>query len=129
MQIVILLPLGMEPTYRLVKNIFPFFPVLSFLLASLLVVDQSARLHGWPICSATTTSLGMVRLLLACYPSGVARRPGERERDELFSPFVEGLQEEFSKLRKKLGKKNWKVDLLELSFSSSIPFFIIITSI
>ena len=108
MQIVILLPLGMEPTYRLVKNIFPFFPVLSFLLASLLVVDPSARLHGWPICSAMTTSLGMARLLLACYPSGVARRPGERERDELFSPFVEGLQEEFSKLRKKLGKRTGK---------------------
>jgi hypothetical protein len=43
----------------------------------------------------------MARVLLACCPSGVARHAGERERDDLFYPFVEGLQEEFSKLRKK----------------------------
>ena len=70
-----------------------------------------------------TTSLGMARLLLACYPSGVARRPGERERDELFSPFVEGLQEEFSKLRKKIRKKELESRLVGAIFFLFNPLF------
>jgi hypothetical protein len=57
----------------------------------------------------------MARLLLACCPSGVARHAGER--DELFYPFVEGLREEFSKLRKKLGKQK-----LESRFVGAIFF-------